>query len=1298
MLINATSPHHQIYNPLWLQKEQVFEYVSAVISGIPELNAQYAGLRIHADMRLQMYGDHARVKLENARFKTFNKEFVGGVWDTLATQMELEMDPVPSAFKSHIEAPFQIQHRDGVIVKILVEATEPEFITNIKKAAISQAWSALFTNQVVDSSNEFVPELKTMETTVVGECETIYNFNKLPAYMAREFEEREQLPQRELCDGLEYYEMIKSKDLRACKQRPIFLHMHGAYSVSTGSLGSKAPFAIEDSVTRAIICGKPGQMQLRQVENRHNYITSPTGKFEAQEKMQVAGHTLLRIKAVSEVTSELPKVQNAKAHTTLMFEFPSEDTLNSVRSLKSSVSQSSSSSSSSSSSADWFKPQVPMPDMVSAPTTFTSNLQTVDEAKENVIRIFLRILTKAHKSPESSFEQEDAASSALIIVRTLASLGLEDIKDLYTKIESRVPAEIRAHHHHAFLDLVSMTATNPCMAFLIEHVKAGRMSSQGGAWIVANAIRNIKTPTVELMNELIAVFKLIHGQSHPHMTAIALTLTQRIHEACIHETTSVNDFPAKIYGRFCDSKSPFIVRDLIPFLAEKLFASAEHDTHHIITYVNALGNLGHDAAALHLLKVIEGQLTRNAYVRSVAVYQLMRAAAAKPAIYRPILLDIIENVAESAEVRMAAITVLPYTRPTSEIWNKLAIRTWFDPSLQVVSYVYTTLKNIAELPNHSHPYTYIGEKAREALKLAKPQSNLGWETSRNNVIFQFLDNLKASVELQLQYINTPETIIPKNWFWKQTVKTETHRMEYVESSVYVQGAEYFLNKAYEAYNSMMTGEDKSQYDANKNYIRNILRVENRVAMPPAAHMSVKVLGLQRFFSIDATMIEQIIETVTRDAMEALNKDHSLTKEFVKIIDLVGHRAVIPTETGLPLHLHHATPLVVSGKASLNVDLKSITEGRVGLTMKPVVNYKQSVTAHVICPFTGKFLGSGVDTALHVTLPLNAEIAMQNGHYTVTIRTPEDRESQRSRPLVALRVRPYTTIYDMASSTPPANAANTKVIRMASPLKRKEVNIGRHLGLSLMLDVETQQPFADFAEIVHTLKNNNILTLLSLPLPLKTVRETTMKIVYNPAESVTKAASFAIAYGAGSKVQSGSSPSIWSSTIVPVPSAVKAKCTKVADEWLARQRSSPLMAQRESQCLKKQILLCEESKAVLQQLTVISDQIKEQCRIESTNQCKSIVEKELLADKEEAMESCEMREVAEIEKVECRRQQLSQSRPSQEVESYCSIIAVRTEQRHRAGAATRRSASWMIENLKAASQAYTINVQVIILKP
>ena len=112
---------------------------------------------------------------------------------------------------------------------------------------------------------------------------------------------------------------------------------------------------------------------------------------------------------------------------------------------------------------------------------------------------------------------------------------------------------------------------------------------------------------------------------------------------------------------------------------------------------------------------------------------------------------------------------------------------------------------------------------------------------------------------------------------------------------------------------------------------------------------------------------------------------------------------------------------------------------------------------------------------------------------------------------------------------------------------------------------------------------------------------------------------------------------------------------------------------------------------------MNDPFKEQCTIEATNKCKTIVEEKLLADKVERMEACEMREVAEIEKVECRRVQLRQSRPSQEVESFCSMSAVRMEQRYRSGEASKRSANWMFQILKDASRAVTINVQVIILQ-
>merc|ERR1712121_214047 len=113
---------------------------------------------------------------------------------------------------------------------------------------------------------------------------------------------------------------------------------------------------------------------------------------------------------------------------------------------------------------------------------------------------------------------------------------------------------------------------------------------------------------------------------------------------------------------------------------------------------------------------------------------------------------------------------------------------------------------------------------------------------------------------------------------------------------------------------------------------------------------------------------------------------------------------------------------------------------------------------------------------------------------------------------------------------------------------------------------------------------------------------------------------------------------------------------------------------------------------LQSLTSISASIKEQCRIEATNKCKTIVEEQLVADKVERMEACEMREVAEIEKVECRQVQLRQSRPSHEVVSFCSMSAVRMEQRYRSGEASRRSANWMFQILNEASRALTINVQ------
>ena len=61
-------------------------------------------------------------------------------------------------------------------------------------------------------------------------------------------------------------------------------------------------------------------------------------------------------------------------------------------------------------------------------------------------------------------------------------------------------------------------------------------------------------------------------------------------------------------------------------------------------------------------------------VRSLAVYSLKKVARIQPTVVRPLLLTIIDNVAEAAEVRIAAVAILPWTQPTTAELQKIAVR------------------------------------------------------------------------------------------------------------------------------------------------------------------------------------------------------------------------------------------------------------------------------------------------------------------------------------------------------------------------------------------------------------------------------------------------------------------------------------------------------------------------------------------------------------------------------------------------------------------------------------------------
>merc|ERR1712227_615820 len=162
-----------------------------------------------------------------------------------------------------------------------------------------------------------------------------------------------------------------------------------------------------------------------------------------------------------------------------------------------------------------------------------------------------------------------------------------------------------------FCDVLSMTATNPSVKFVIEKLKSKQLQGESGAWIVANMIRSIRTPTEEVIEELTELLKHESIQEDRILSAtVAMTLTELVHKACVDETTSQFNFPTKVYGQFCYGESKPIRKNLVPFLQKQLYDLKDE-------LINALGNIGTEETSKTLLQVIEGVLTMESHPRSV---------------------------------------------------------------------------------------------------------------------------------------------------------------------------------------------------------------------------------------------------------------------------------------------------------------------------------------------------------------------------------------------------------------------------------------------------------------------------------------------------------------------------------------------------------------------------------------------------------------------------------------------------------------------------------------------------------
>lgn len=163
---------------------------------------------------------------------------------------------------------------------------------------------------------------------------------------------------------------------------------------------------------------------------------------------------------------------------------------------------------------------------------------------------------------------------------------------------------------------------------------------------------------------------------------------------------------------------------------------------------------------------------------------------------KPLLLAIIDNPAETTTVRIAAVSILPWAQPSAAQLQKIAVRTWFEPSKQVSSFIYSTLKYLAvtEVPE----LMSVGLRAKNVMHMVKPHQ-YGLQFSQNLNYGEFLSYLKTALSKKMSWSYSEDEVIPAKVAISSKLFNSAVIARGLSYSVYTQGMDHILVTIYSEY-------------------------------------------------------------------------------------------------------------------------------------------------------------------------------------------------------------------------------------------------------------------------------------------------------------------------------------------------------------------------------------------------------------------------------------------------------------------------------------------------------------------
>jgi hypothetical protein len=735
------------------------------------------------------------------------------------------------------------------------------------------------------------------------------------------------------------------------------------------------------------------------------------------------------------------------------------------------------------------KGQLPKPSLTKAPLNplLVSPLQT--SGMKNRVQALMKEIVEDITTDKQSMAEAETLSKISTVAKILRFLDIKDVEELYNKIADKRQTEEDQTARNIFLDAMAIAGTNPNIKFLTDLIEKKQLTGEHAAQIIMTFPLYVRTPTPALIKEIFELTdsSAVESDGEQVKTSAVLALSNLLYQACVNSRIRNSRYPVALYGEFCDEK--LAQRTYAPWFTKNLKKHLEgrepQDKHWVATYLTALGNLGVPEVVPVVQQILDDET--DPYIKVKAVLALKNLIVSRQAENIPVaevrgvdrqsqdLLtdDFIENqvlpilIAVSAdkgehpEVRMAAISLLLYTTNADlTVWQQMAYSTWFSASQEVHSFIYSSLKSLAELKNPiSRLHRQMQKKARAVISLAKPM-NPGMGKSRNVFNSQFVEHLQSGFFHHFEYFGSKDSRMPNYMFYRNNVQYGNGAQGVTPVEFSVQGhtvqklVSYVLQQL-----RKQTSEQEPHPELEQ--VHQLLGIEARDQDEEIeGSFRLKIRSeMERLFSINEQKIQQLIKQAKGQALPKLL--NGLPINYQKTFHLLEHSLEMPSAMGIPITYHLRMPVHFSLRGTLKiVNENGLKDVQLQAELHPVYAWKTHGKISFKAPFTGKKYQAGVQRHMVVEAPFRALVRKAPRGQVVVAITPSQLTNGSPSgkiDLITFHQRPYTAIINDEFWPTSHKEGGSMVIVHAveTPFKNEREFGQKALGMNFILKEETE---------------------------------------------------------------------------------------------------------------------------------------------------------------------------------------------------------------------------------------------------